>query len=132
LLFTDCPFLFLPFLLSTFLPTPCPPKVLLDVSPAITDPLHPLIARYYTQASHELDPTLWSLQKVGEKDVKNWNAWVSDPASSGLSSGSRVGIDGNTIDFGAFLLFSRLSSSETNEKEMSSDRQTVEGAAEDA
>lgn len=42
---------------------------------------------------------MWSLQKVGLKDVKNWNAWLV--AEGNLDKGARVGIDPEVIDYGA-------------------------------
>ncbi|GAA5908488.1 hypothetical protein JCM6882_001282 [Rhodosporidiobolus microsporus] len=62
-------------------------------------------SRYYTQASQELDPSLWSLQKVGLKDVKNWNAWLVEEGN--LDKGARVGIDPSVIDYATAQVLSK-------------------------
>ncbi|GAA5856899.1 hypothetical protein JCM8547_008450 [Rhodosporidiobolus lusitaniae] len=54
-------------------------------------------SRYFTQATQELDPSLWSLQKVGEKGVLNWPAWLVKQGN--LEPGARVGVDGSVIDY---------------------------------
>ncbi|BGP18429.1 hypothetical protein JCM10213v2_006495 [Rhodosporidiobolus nylandii] len=57
-------------------------------------------ARYHTQATSELDPSLWSLQKVGLKGVKDWKAWLVAPeAENGIKPGSKVGVDAEVLDF---------------------------------
>lgn len=32
--------------------------------------------RYWVQAGKEIDGDLWTLEKLGQKDVKNWNEWI--------------------------------------------------------
>lgn len=32
--------------------------------------------RYWVQAAKEIDSSVWTLEKLGQKDVKNWNDWV--------------------------------------------------------
>ncbi|GAA5973492.1 hypothetical protein JCM11641_006490 [Rhodosporidiobolus odoratus] len=57
-------------------------------------------SRYHTQATHELDPTLWDLQKVGLKGVKDWIAWLAaGEDENGLPGGTRVGVDAEGVDF---------------------------------
>ncbi|GJN92494.1 hypothetical protein Rhopal_005524-T1 [Rhodotorula paludigena] len=51
-------------------------------------------SRYYVQAGKELDAN-WVLDKVGEKDVKNWDQWVLD-----MPKGSKIGIDATQLDYG--------------------------------
>lgn len=34
------------------------------------------LARYYTQAEKELDLKVWELNKVGLKNVLNWDEWL--------------------------------------------------------
>lgn len=69
-------------------------------------------ARYYVQAGKQLSDS-WDLQKVGEKDVKQWDAWVlgvglprlcsaQRPSSHPLlqlPEGSKVGIDATMVDY---------------------------------
>jgi hypothetical protein len=43
----------------------------------------PLTARYYVQAGKELTKE-WELQKVGMKDVKQWDEWLLSVSSSAL------------------------------------------------
>ncbi|GAA5840109.1 hypothetical protein JCM11251_000607 [Rhodosporidiobolus azoricus] len=62
-------------------------------------------SRYYTQASQELDTSLWSLQKVGLKDVKQWNQWLVEEGN--LDKGSKVGIDPTAIDYSTAIALSK-------------------------
>ncbi|GAA5960311.1 hypothetical protein JCM8115_001137 [Rhodotorula mucilaginosa] len=50
--------------------------------------------RYWVQAAKEIDSSVWTLEKLGQKDVKNWNDWVL-----GLKSGSKIGIDASLLDY---------------------------------
>ncbi|GAA6043869.1 hypothetical protein JCM8097_001201 [Rhodosporidiobolus ruineniae] len=57
-------------------------------------------SRYYTQATHELDPALWTLHKVGLPGVQNWPAWLAAPESeNGIGEGARVGVDAEVVDY---------------------------------
>ncbi|GAA5840670.1 hypothetical protein JCM9279_007396 [Rhodotorula babjevae] len=51
-------------------------------------------SRYYVQAGKQLD-SHWTLQKVGEEGVKNWDKWLLE-----LPSGSKIGIDPTLLDYG--------------------------------
>ncbi|GAA6012283.1 hypothetical protein JCM10207_002787 [Rhodosporidiobolus poonsookiae] len=63
-------------------------------------------SRYYTQATHELDPSLWTLEKVGTKGVKNWDAWLEDGGGE-LEPGARVGVDPSLIDYSTAINLSQ-------------------------
>ncbi|BGP42167.1 hypothetical protein JCM10449v2_006172 [Rhodotorula kratochvilovae] len=52
-------------------------------------------SRYHVQAGKQLDAN-WTLEKVGEEGVKNWDKWLL-----GLPEGSRIGIDPTLLDYGA-------------------------------
>ncbi|PWZ03272.1 Creatinase/aminopeptidase [Testicularia cyperi] len=50
--------------------------------------------RYHVQAADQLDDN-WTLHKVGQAGVKNWNAWLVDQSGEGV----KVGIDPALISF---------------------------------
>ncbi|GAA6046932.1 hypothetical protein JCM3770_003436 [Rhodotorula araucariae] len=51
-------------------------------------------SRYFVQAAKQLDKN-WTLQKVGEEGVKNWDKWLLE-----LPKSSRIGIDATLLDYG--------------------------------
>ncbi|GEM10484.1 xaa-pro aminopeptidase [Rhodotorula toruloides] len=51
-------------------------------------------SRYYVQAGKQLDSN-WTLQKVGNAGVMNWNEWLLD-----LPMDSKIGIDAAILDYG--------------------------------
>ncbi|SCV70037.1 BQ2448_1431 [Microbotryum intermedium] len=58
-------------------------------------------SRYYVQAKRQLDLDLWTLEKVGISNVKDWPAWLLDVSLGKLPDGSVIGVDSNTIGYSA-------------------------------
>lgn len=50
--------------------------------------------RYWVQAAKEIDSSVWTLEKLGQKDVKNWNDWVLGVGGHSLRREWRQSADG--------------------------------------